>query len=557
MNPAFSTVAMVLVSALMAPAQIAIRGPYLQQAGPERMTVRWRGGETAGRVRFGTNPAALDRGADEAAAPASPFDHAVVLTGLAPATTYFYNIGDAGGVSAASADFHFTTPPQAGAAARVRVWVLGDAGTADVFQEQTRDGFRAWAGSQPPDLVLQLGDNAYWAGEDGEFQAALFQMYQPELCHLPFWSCLGNHDIDNTPADGREFPYFQIYSFPTAGECGGTASGTERFFSFDSGNVHFVSLDSTLSDRSATGSMAAWLQRDLAATTATWLIAFFHHAPYTKGSHDSDTEIGLVEMRANLLPILEAGGVDLVLSGHSHCYERSVLLDGHYGPSNTLAAAMIKNGGDGRATGTGSYRKPLTGPRGRRGTVYCVAGSAGMTSGGTLNHPVHRVALNTLGSLGIDISGTRLDATFVTNTGVAADTFTILKEDAPDSDLDKIPDGYETLHGLDPQNPATALRDADGDGTDNLSEYVFGRPASVADRYVVEVTRQSGPAATKVTFPSVPERVYQVWWSETLQAGDWYAGSPQMAGTGGTLAWVDDGPAGARRFYRVQAMVMP
>ena len=36
-------------------------------------------------------------------------------------------------------------------------------------------------------------------------------------------------------------------------------------------------------------------------------------------------------MRQNALPILEADGVDLVLTGHSHSYERSFLLDGHYG----------------------------------------------------------------------------------------------------------------------------------------------------------------------------------------------------------------------------------
>ena len=59
--------------------------------------------------------------------------------------------------------------------------------------------------------------------------------------------------------------------------------------------------------------MLTWLQQDLASTNQPWLIAFFHHPPYAKGSHDSDVDVG----------------VDLVLTGHSHCYERSYLIDGH------------------------------------------------------------------------------------------------------------------------------------------------------------------------------------------------------------------------------------
>src|SRR5690606_119797 len=114
-------------------------------------------------------------------------------------------------------------------------------------------------------------------------------------------------------------------TFPTAGEAGGVPSGTEKYYSFDYGNVHFICLDSMSSDRSSTGPMATWLREDLESTTQDWVIAFFHHPPYSKGSHNSDNPTGsdreLLEMREGILPILEAGGVDLVLSGHSHSYE--------------------------------------------------------------------------------------------------------------------------------------------------------------------------------------------------------------------------------------------
>lgn len=66
--------------------------------------------------------------------------------------------------------------------------------------------------------------------------------------------------------------------------------------------------------------MFTCLSRDVAASNKEWKIAFWHHPPYTKGSHDSDFETELVEMRERALPILEAAGVDMVLGGHSHSY---------------------------------------------------------------------------------------------------------------------------------------------------------------------------------------------------------------------------------------------
>src|SRR5687767_5402286 len=123
--------------------------------------------------------------------------------------------------------------------------------------------------------------------------------------------------------------------------------------------------------------MLNWLEQDLAANTNDWIIAFFHHPPYTKGSHSSDREIEHIEMRENVMPILESYGVDLVLGGHSHIYERSFLLSGHYNSSSTLAPGMIRDAGSGRPTDTGAYRKTSSGPNANEGAVYVVAGSSG------------------------------------------------------------------------------------------------------------------------------------------------------------------------------------
>ena len=386
---------------------------------------------------------------DEAVTPGpSQFDHVVTLTGLTPNTTYFYSVGSGTDTLAPvppadGADFTFTTPPTAGTVINTRIWVLGDAGTAGnsdpARQISVRDAFYTFTGARTPNLVLQLGDNAYNSGLDSEFQAAMFNMYPTMLRKTPFWSCLGNHETAQSTAFVDTYPYFDIYTLPTAGEAGGVASGTEHYFSFDYGNIHFISLDSMTANRSVDdpttpginedGPMAAWLRNDLQSTTATWIISFFHHPPYTKGSHNSDTETELIQMRQNFLPILEAGGADLNLTGHSHIYERSFLLDGHYGLSGTLTPAMKLNAGDGRPTGNGAYLKPLGGAA-HQGAVYVLAGSAGQVSGTSSGfpHPAHFISLLNLGSLVLDINGNRLDATFLRENGATPDTFTIIKQ---------------------------------------------------------------------------------------------------------------------------------
>ncbi len=560
-NRTWSTPASVVVSAVAASGTLS-RGPYLQKAAPTQMTIRWRtSASVAGRVRYGSDPMNLDQFVTEPAAPVSPFDHILALTGLTAGTTYYYSIGSSSDTLASGPTYTFTTPPVAGTVTNTRIWALGDAGSKDANQTAVRDAFYNWTGTRVPNLVLQLGDNAYDVGSDTDFQSAMFNMYSAMLRKVPFWSCLGNHETDQMTAFVDTYPYFTIYTLPTAGEAGGVASGTEHYYSFDYGNIHFISLDSMTADRSTTGAMATWLQNDLASTTATWIIAFFHHPPYTKGSHNSDTETELVQMRGNFLPILEAGGVDLVLSGHSHCYERSYLLDGHYGVSTTLTAAMKKNAGDGRPTGTGAYIKPLTGPRDHFGAVYSVAGSAGKISGGSLNHPAHFVSMNNLGSLVVDINGTRLDATFVRETGSVSDTFTIIKQGAADTDGDGIPDEYELANGLNRFLSSDAALDSDKDGVSNLKEWILSTHANAYDRYAFSTVYNPNGTAT-VTFATVAGRNYVVKYSGELLT--WSPASNVIVGTGATMQWTDDGTttgsspsAAGKRFYRVEVTVTP
>ncbi len=420
---------LVLVPKLvMNPSGSLTRGPYLQMATPSSIVIRWRTSlMTNSQVLYGSSPDYLTQ---EAFNPTATTEHEVLVSGLSPGTKYYYSVGMAGELlSGADADHYFITPPVSGTPKPARIWVVGDSGTANADAAAVRDAYSAFTGNVPTDLWLMLGDNAYPDGTDSEYQAAVFDMYQDLLRTTALWSTLGNHDGHTADSKTESGPYYDIFTLPRNGEAGGLASGTEAYYSFDYGNIHFICLDSYETDRSTGGAMVTWLQYDLAATLQDWIIAFWHHPPYTRGSHNSDRETELIEMRENVLPILEDAGVDLVLSGHSHSYERSFLLDGHYGNSSTLTEAMKKNGGDGRADGTGAYLKPSIGPAPHEGTVYTVAGSSGKISGGSLDHPVMYMSLNVLGSLVLDISGNQMDVRFLDNRGVLRDYFRVIKGD--------------------------------------------------------------------------------------------------------------------------------
>ena len=129
-------------------------------------------------------------------------------------------------------------------------------------------------------------------------------------------------------------------------------------------------------------------------------------------------------MRENVVPILEAHGVDLVLTGHSHGYERSFLIDGHYGTTDTFdPATMLKQGGDGDPAGDGAYNKT---PGPHQGTVYVVSGTGSRFEGTVTPWPALAVGLSELGSLAIDIVGRDLDVRMIRPDATVADHFRIV-----------------------------------------------------------------------------------------------------------------------------------
>jgi len=444
-----------------------VRGPYLQMGTPASIVVRWRTDLASdSRVLYGPAPDDLSF---SVILPALTTEHIVTVTHLDPDTRYYYAVGTSSTLLVgADSDHFFVTAPNVGMATPTRIWILGDSGTADGNARAVRDAYYSFTGNHHTDLWLMLGDNAYSSGTESQYQSAVFNTYPEMLRKSVLWPTLGNHDAASADSGTQSGVYYDIFSLPRAGEAGGLASGTEAYYSFDHGNIHFIVLDSHDSDRAANGPMATWMEQDLATTAQDWIIAYWHHPPYSKGSHDSDSESRLIDMRTNFLPILEDYGVDLVFSGHSHSYERSFLIDGHYDASATFDESMKLDGGDGQEGGDGMYQKPAAGGAPHAGAVYTVAGSSGKTSGGSLNHPAMYTSLNVPGSVVLDVAEKRLDATFLDDEGVVRDRHTIIKGNGCSDDRDSDGACDSSDNCLDVANLDQS--DFDGDGVGDACE---------------------------------------------------------------------------------------
>lgn len=401
------------------------RGPYLQMSSTTAMTIRWQSqDEYAGVIHYGTAADQLTQSVKEERA---GYEHEIRLTGLAPATRYFYSAGNESQPAYHGQDFWFATAPAAEQSIPFRFWITGDQGYPNVIQQQVRDAAINWAKqhalSLKPDVLfnfwLTTGDNAYRSGSNQQFQDGFFDPYKNILRNTVVWPAYGNHDA-------RRRVFFDLFTFPEQAESGGVASGTEHYYSFDYANLHVVMLDSEASDLSSDSAMLNWLQQDLKQTRQQWLIAVLHHPPYSKGSHDSDNKRDsngrLIKVRENILPVLEKAGVDLVFSGHSHMYERSDLMNCHYGDSVSFNKKMIR-----QQTSHSHYTKSDNNISPSSGTIYAVVGSSSKLDSGKLDHPALPYSYHEAGSMVVDIDKNKLNAYFVNKNGKLSDKFEIIK----------------------------------------------------------------------------------------------------------------------------------
>lgn len=399
------------------------RGPYLQSVGKNQAIIRWRTTNASPtKIRWWRQSG---QNSDSLFDPIPAMDHEVKLVNLVAGETIFYQISD--GKVLLNPPFEtytFRTNPPSNSKAPFRVWVLGDQGSIDSGQTKVRDAFYKLNKSTKTDLLLTLGDNAY-DGFDQMFQKALFEIYPKTLNSTPFWPCFGNHEAYAGANSVLQVgPYYDMFSLPKNGECGGIPSGTKAYYSFDYGNAHFIQLNSHDIPADSNEMMAQWLKADLQANQKEWVLVYWHHPPYSFGNHNSDSDPNMTRMRTQINPILERFQVDMVITGHSHVYERSFPLKGHFGKSTTFQPSMIVENHSGNYPQHCGYRKKRRG----NGLVYVVAGCSGQLAGGPLGYPSSAIDFMKRGSLVLDFNDNQLFVRFVGEKGVILDSFSIGKD---------------------------------------------------------------------------------------------------------------------------------
>ncbi|MBL7661716.1 metallophosphoesterase [bacterium] len=202
----------------------------------------------------------------------------------------------------------FKTAESRRSTAEISFAVLGDSGVASLAQYAVASVLSR----RKFDFILHTGDIVYPTGALSDYLVNFFLPYRSIISRLPLYPSLGNHDALNSS------DYESIYVLPK----NSSRSGSEFYYSFNRGAVHFIALDTnqSLSDGSP---QKEWLRSDLrryrnSDPRPNWTVVFFHHPPFSAGPH-GDT----VELQRDLLPLLEQYRVDLVFSGHDHAYQRT------------------------------------------------------------------------------------------------------------------------------------------------------------------------------------------------------------------------------------------
>ncbi len=424
--------------------QKVIRGPYLQMSTPTSMMIRWRTDVAiASKINFGLTQNALSSSKSD---DLPKTEHIITIDNLKPNTKYFYGVASGNSVLQASTDNFFVTNPVVGTEQKVTIWALGDMGMGTEGQKRVYQQYLNYTDKTHTNLWLLLGDNAYAQGMDWEFQLRFFEYYQVDrlMKQTVLMPSPGNHDysptVNNYKIEDPLSAYFSIFSVPTKGEAGGVPSGSKAYYSYDYANIHFISLDSygreDMDRRLFTkdSDQMKWLEKDLKANKQKWTIVYWHHPPYTMGSHNSDTEDELRLLREGVVPLLDKYKVDMVLNGHSHNYERSQMMKGHYGLAATfnqkINSASTSTGLYDNSKDSCPYIKNSKVPD-NEGIIYVVNGCGGSNSGSQSTYPHQAMVYSNktnAGSMYIEVEGNRLDAKFITEDGSVKDQFTILKD---------------------------------------------------------------------------------------------------------------------------------
>ena len=181
----------------------------------------------------------------------------------------------------------------------LRFAVIGDTGTGDNHQRDVAKQLVNWRAKVPFGFALMMGDNLYGGDRPSDYQKEFEIPYKALLdAGVKFYATLGNHDNPNE----RLYKPFNMNG--------------ERYYTFkpERTSARFFALDSNYID----DKQLQWLDKELAASGSDWKICFFHHPLYSSGETHGSADL----QREKLEPVFVKYGVNVVLTGHEHFYER-------------------------------------------------------------------------------------------------------------------------------------------------------------------------------------------------------------------------------------------
>ena len=201
----------------------------------------------------------------------------------------------------------------------IRFAVIGDYGSGSTDEADVAGLVTSW----DPDFVVTTGDNRYGLTTFDEVVGQYYSSFLTDAGSGPycsggdspinaFFPSTGNHDYWD---GGGIDEYLDYFTLPGAGVDSTGTSGSELYYDFVQGPVHFFVLDSetALFDPDDMTAQQDWLQAQLAVSTTPWQAVYMHHPPYSSGMHGSES--GMQWPYATW-------GADFVMSGHDHDYER-------------------------------------------------------------------------------------------------------------------------------------------------------------------------------------------------------------------------------------------
>lgn len=316
------------------------------------------------------------------------------LTGLSFDTEYTYRVRIGDRVIGAST---FTSRTKG---SKVRFAAFGDCGAGS--PQEAAVSYQIY--QLKPQFALASGDLAYNNGLAREFQARFFpyftalepslEMGSPLMRSIPVYMFVGNHDVYG--ADLQKYPdglaYFYYSDVPMNApvtmlttEVTGPADRIKAFkkatdgrfpkitnYSFDYGNVHITTMDANAYTNPLDPGLVEWLRRDLGSCKADWKIVAFHHPGFSSSKAHYDYQ------QARLLaPLLEELGVDMVINGHIHNYQRSKPL--RFAPKMNAAKDQYLISPEGRVDGKFTLDEKFDGVSNTKanGIIYIVSGTGG------------------------------------------------------------------------------------------------------------------------------------------------------------------------------------